>query len=374
MKNRNTSGGSWCASPQDDRAIRAVAEPPVDPLDDGVDAVRDRLVLGNRRAAGRGELDEREDALVLGMRFEQPLDRQQALLDALRVVEPIDADADPRVGAQPELGEELLAALRRRRRGLRPAVGPVDRDRVRAHQRAHAAVDDGVELAVDARFEEPVHGVEEVVAVELRVEAEDAAAQQAVEHGLGPRADPQPLEVGPGDVPEGDDRGLRQLLADHPRRQREVIVLHEDDRVVGVDFLDGGLGELAVHRLVLRPVLRAEYRPRVRDVTQRPQAFVGEAVVVAALFLLGQPDAAQQIGVLSRRHVNVIARVDGLAIGRAAAVRDPDAGARAHHRLERGDQPRGRMTHDDPAVGVASRGCTARGWRARRRARRAGSA
>ena len=37
------------------------------------------------------------------------------------------------------------------------------------------------DLAVDARLEQAVDGVEEVVAVELRVEAEDAAAEQAVE-------------------------------------------------------------------------------------------------------------------------------------------------------------------------------------------------
>ena len=43
-----------------------------------------------------------------------------------------------------------------------------------------AAVDDGERLAVDARLDEAVDGVEEIVAVELRVEAQDAAAEQAV--------------------------------------------------------------------------------------------------------------------------------------------------------------------------------------------------
>ena len=53
----------------------------------------------------------------------------------------------------------------------------------------------------------------------------------------------QLLEVRPRDVPERDDRRLRQLLADQLRRQREVVVLHEDDRVVGVHFLDDGTRE-----------------------------------------------------------------------------------------------------------------------------------
>ena len=196
--------------------------------------------------------------------------------------------------------------LRCRGRALGPAVGPVDRDGVGPHQRAHTSIYDGVELAVDARFEVPVHRVEEVVAVKLRVESQDAAAQQPVQQFLRPRTDAQALEVGPGNVPERDDGGLGQLLADHPRGQREVVVLHEDDRVVGVDFLQGGLGELAVHGLVVRPVLRAEHRARVCDMAQRPQPLVGEAVVVPALFLLGQPHATEQVRVLARRHVDQV--------------------------------------------------------------------
>ena len=38
-------------------------------------------------------------------------------------------------------------------------------------------------------------------------------------------------------------------------------------------------------------------------------------------------------------------RIDGLAIGAAATVRDPHAGARAHDRLERGHEPARRVKH-----------------------------
>ena len=89
----------------------------------------------------------------------------------------------------------------------------------------------GERLAVDARLEQAVDGVEEVVAVELRVEAEDAAAEQAVEQLGAPRADRERLGVGPRDVPERDDRRVGQALADHPRQQREVVVLHQHDRI-----------------------------------------------------------------------------------------------------------------------------------------------
>jgi hypothetical protein len=87
-------------------------------------------------------------------------------------------------------------------------------------------------LAIDARLEEAVHALQEVVHVELRVEAHDVAAEQSIEELVAPRADGKCLGIGPRDVPERDDRGLGQALADHARQEREVIVLHEHHRVL----------------------------------------------------------------------------------------------------------------------------------------------
>ena len=109
-------------------------------------------------------------------------------------------------------------------------------------------------LAVDAALHEAVDRLDEVVAVELRVEAEDGAAEQPVDDFLPPRADAESLGVWPRNVPERDDRGARQALAEHARQQREVIVLHEHDRVVAVRLLDDGVGEALIDREILRPV------------------------------------------------------------------------------------------------------------------------
>ena len=218
------------------------------------------------------------------------------------------------------------------------------------HGRAAAAADDGERLAVDARLDEAVDALEEIVDVELRVKAQDVAAEQAVQQFDAPRADGERLGIGPGNVPEGDDRGLRQALADHPRQEREVIVLHQHHRVIAVRLLDHGVGELRVDRAVLLPVGGAKRRPHVRDVAQRPQAFVGEAFVVAGDFLLGQPHAADAVGRLLGRDADAIVLVDGLAIGAAAAVRDPGARAGAHDRLERGDEAARRMLHADAVL------------------------
>ena len=67
------------------------------------------------------------------------------------------------------------------------------------------------------------------------------------------------------------------------RQQREVVVLHQHDRVVAARLGHHRVGEALVDGLVGLPVRLAEHRPHVRHVAQRPQAFVGEAEVVALL-------------------------------------------------------------------------------------------
>ncbi len=85
----------------------------------------------------------------------------------------------------------------------------------------------------------------------------------------------------------------------------------------------------------------------MRDVAKRPQALVGKAVVVAAFLLVGEPDAAQRVRGIARRDIDAVVRIHGRAVGRAAAMRDPRARARAHDRLHRRDEPARRMPDHD---------------------------
>ncbi len=89
---------------------------------------------------------------------------------------------------------------------------------------------------------------------------------------------------------------VRQTLPDHARQQGEVVILHQHDRVVGARFGHHRIGKALIDGDVLLPVAGAEHRPHVGDMAQRPQAFVGKAVVVALLFFCRQPDAAQRVG------------------------------------------------------------------------------
>src|SRR5262249_36267968 len=112
--------------------------------------------------------------------------------------------------------------------------------------------------------------------------------------------------------------------------------------------------EPLVDGLVVLPVGGAEPRALVHDMAEGPQPLVGEAVVVAGLLLVAEPDAPQRIRGIRRWQPDALA---DLAVGVAAAVRDPHAAARLHDRTERGHQTAGRLllTHDTPVAHVADR-------------------
>ncbi len=101
-------------------------------------------------------------------------------------------------------------------------------------------------LVLDARFEIAIDRLEEVLAVKAGVKAEDGAAEHALENLAPPRADSEGFRIRPGNVPEREDRRLGQLRADHRRHQREVIVLHQHDRIVAAGFLHDRVGEALV--------------------------------------------------------------------------------------------------------------------------------
>ena len=94
------------------------------------------------------------------------------------------------------------------------------------------AVENGRRFVLYAGFEVAVDGLQEVLAVESGMEAEDGAAEHALEQLLPPGTDAEGFGIGPGNVPERDDRGPGQDFADHPRQEGEMVVLHEDHRVV----------------------------------------------------------------------------------------------------------------------------------------------
>ena len=93
-------------------------------------------------------------------------------------------------------------------------------------------------------------------------------------------------------MPEHQNGCLRQALANHPRHKREMIILNEYNRIVGIHLFARGVGEPLVHFLVIAPVFGAKCRARVGHVAKRPKPLIGETVVITLLFLLGRAIAA----------------------------------------------------------------------------------
>ena len=111
-------------------------------------------------------------------------------------------------------------------------------------------------------------------------------------------------------MPEGDDGGLGQLFAHHARHQGEVVVLHQHDGVLGLGLLHHGVSKDLVDLDVVIPVTGAEDGADVGNMAKRPQAFIGQTIVVAGLLFGGQPDAANLVGGFFRRYADAIMRID----------------------------------------------------------------
>ena len=102
--------------------------------------------------------------------------------------------------------------------------------------------------------------------MKLRVKAQNCAPQKPIDDLLAPGADAKGLRVGPGDMPESQDRGVGQPLADHSGQESEVIVVHQNNRVVAARLIDHDVGEALFDRHVLIPILLAKHRPHESDV------------------------------------------------------------------------------------------------------------
>ena len=197
---------------------------------------------------------------------------------------------------------------------------------------------------IEAGFQRAIDGVEEVVAMILDVKRQQVVAQQAVENFLLPRADAEHLGIGPRNVPELGDDQIRAGVLEHARQQREMVVLYEDDRRPIVNLGQHGIGEFRIDVSVVLPIGGVETRPGVGHMAQGPEGLVRGAVIVALLFPLVEPHAAQRIRGILGRNGDAIESVGHGPIGVAAAVSDPNAAASLHDRIERGRQT-ARRTH-----------------------------
>ena len=325
------------------------AVPPVDPPDQPLDAVPHGAVGRDAGPARHARLHEDEAAVPFRIQGEEAVHREQPLRDALGVVEAVEADHDLLADeavllAQPHhLVCDVLSAA------LHIDLLRVHADGERAHEGGVAAVRNRRALPVHVGLELAAHRVQEIVAVQADVETEHVVREQALEDLALPRAGTEHLRRRPRDVPEVRDGEVGARRLEHAGQERQVVVVHPHRSLRRRLFQDGA-AEVCVDGLVLLPVTAAERGADVDDVTQRPQGLVGEAVVVAALLLLGQPHAPERVARLAGRHHDAPVRVHHLAVGRARAVSDPGASDRAHDRIHRGHETARRTRPADLAL------------------------
>src|SRR5208283_1802035 len=143
-------------------------------------------------------------------------------------------------------------------------------------------------------------------------------------------------------MPKDGHSGVGARLLDHAWQKNEMVVLHQDDRLLDVlRFFQDRIREFSVDLLVIAPVGGSKQRTGVCYVAKRPQTLVGKAIVITFLFFLTQPETSQGIARVVGRNPQAVIEVHGFAVGIAAAMSDPGAIAGLQHWLQSRDQTTG---------------------------------
>jgi len=146
------------------------------------------------------------------------------------------------------------------------------------------------------------------------------------------------------------DREVRIVVFQHSREQGQMVILHEHECGFTGRLLKDGFSENLVGAPIALPVFRSKRGALERGVAKGPEAFVRQAIVVAAPGPLIQPDAPKRVGRILWRHGHVVESVHRQAVGVPAAASDPNPIRRAENWVKRRCQPAGRpMTLDCPA-------------------------
>ena len=218
----------------------------------------DRRVAFQRRPRRHANLHERQPAAQVGPPRDQRVERGEPLRDALRVVQPIDAQADDLgLEAQQRPQPLLLGPQLAIRRDRLDAI-EVHADRHRHHGGAPAAVIHPRGLLLHLDVELLGDSGQEVAPVALHLERQQIVGQQACQDLGAPRADAQPIGIRPRDVPEERRAHVGPARAQRGRDQREMVVLDEHLQPALAELPMDRVGEGAVHLLIGRPVLAAE--------------------------------------------------------------------------------------------------------------------
>ena len=172
-------------------------------------------------------------------------------------------------------------------------------------------------------------GVDEVLPVLVRLEADHVRAQHPVDELVAPREAGEELRGRKRDVQEEADRLQRAVAPEQGRQAGQLVVVDPEERV-GRRNLERALGEALVGGVVVAPPAAVDDDVVDEPVAERPQRAVREAVVVVLDLGLAQGDRDELGGQVGQRVRHV---------GRAAVPPDPEAGPGVERGTERADEP-----------------------------------
>ena len=142
-------------------------------------------------------------------------------------------------------------------------------------------------LVVCARLHHTIHRGKKIMAVKGNMESDQVRAEEPIQQLGLPGTDSECLRVGPRNVPENRYACIGSGPLHETRKQSQVVILHKYHRLRAVlHFIQQRIGKPPVHTLIALPVGGAKDGPRVRDVAERPEPLIGEAIVVLRLLFL----------------------------------------------------------------------------------------
>src|SRR5690554_356462 len=231
----------------------------------------------------RGDLQEGDAPAVLGMMLKQMLVGENALGQALGVVQAVDPQEQaPAIQANEQASPSLVAHLRRR---LGEAVGIDGNGKAAGAQTAAKALDALFIQYLAAGLEAQI--VQEGPQVSAGLQTDQVAVAEPFHQFAVVRQGGEGLGGREGSVQEKADGVVYAALAQLLRHQEQVIVV-DPDQVAGANLLRKLFGEEFVDPAIgfeMRAVILHQVGAVVEN---RPEHAVGIAVVVALEFGLGQ--------------------------------------------------------------------------------------